>query len=167
MLRICAWCKVNLDTHVKMEQIAPENHPITHGICPDCSELFMYDTSPMHEFLNKLNRNVLLVNNDGIVKDANETALVFLNKPLNLVKNLPGGNVMECVHSEELDGCGNTIHCSGCTVRNSVMHTLNTGQSIKGKKAFQLLRQNGKVRKVELQISTEKIGNQILLQIEA
>lgn len=165
MLRICAWCRVNLDTDVKMDEISKENHPITHGICPACSELFSYDTFPVHEFLNKLNQNILLVNDQGIVNDANETALIFLQKPLEMIKNLPGGNVMECVHSLDPKGCGNTTHCSGCTVRNSVMHTLKTGQSIKGRKAFQLLRQNGEVRKVELIISTEKIGNQILLQI--
>ena len=39
------------------------------------------------------------------------------------------GLFFDCVHSRLPEGCGRTIHCSGCVIRKSVATTFNTGEA--------------------------------------
>ena len=37
------------------------------------------------------------------------------------------GNVVECEHSRLPEGCGKTVHCSGCVLRKTVERTYASG----------------------------------------
>ncbi|MHA1675165.1 MAG: hypothetical protein ACTSYI_16235, partial [Promethearchaeota archaeon] len=57
-------------------------------------------------------------------------------------------------------------HCSGCAIRNSAEKTYETGQSLTNVKAYQILKTPvGPKHKIIL-ISTEKVGDLVLLQID-
>ncbi|MHA1672560.1 MAG: hypothetical protein ACTSYI_02945, partial [Promethearchaeota archaeon] len=72
----------------------------------------------------------------------------------------------QCVYSDLPGGCGKTIHCTGCTIRNSAEKTYETGQSLTNIKAYQILKTpTGPKHKIIL-ISTEKVGDLVLLQFD-
>jgi hypothetical protein len=77
-----------------------------------------------------------------------------------------GGDVFECEYARHPDGCGRTIHCSGCAIRRSVTTTFQTGQALHHVPA-QLKQYPQENRQVEMLISTEKVGDTVWLRIEA
>lgn len=70
--------------------------PITHGICPQCSEeLSGVKKYQLHEFLDTLSQPILLTGSDGAIRTANKTAQKMLGKPLTDSEGYPGGEVTE------------------------------------------------------------------------
>jgi hypothetical protein len=97
---------------------------------------------------------------------ANEMALQFLDKDPDAVSGFKGGDVMECAYAKLPEGCGNTVHCAACTIRNNVMETFKTGKSLKRVPASLNRRSRGSVDKMEFLISTEKVDDIVLLRID-
>lgn len=67
------------------------------------------------------------------------------------------------MHSKLPEGCGQTIHCKSCTIRNSVMDTLNTGISHTNVPAYL---DKSLSKKTKYLITTEKAGDAVLLRID-
>ncbi len=98
----------------------------THGICPDCycrllrqNEGLSYD-----DYLEMFPVPVLIVDSRSRVAAANKAALSMLNKPVDRVVGMLGGEALECPHSELPGGCGQTVHCETCTIRKLVTRTM-------------------------------------------
>jgi hypothetical protein len=162
---ICAWCQKDLGYKPDDEETA--NFEITHGICDSCSAYFFSDQPhTLDSFLNQLPAPILMVNGEGTVVSANDQLLQFLGKDMAAVRGLKGGDVMECVYARLPEGCGNTRHCVACTIRNNVMATFETGQSLKRVPAFLNRVDRQSVHKMEFLISTEKVGETVLLRID-
>jgi PAS domain-containing protein len=144
-----------------------DNQVITHGICPDCLSYFRQNMNlSFDKFLNRLEAPVLMIDADGTVQLANDKALDYLDKSIEQVRGFLGGDVMECAYARLPEGCGNTTHCAACTIRNNVMKTHETGQSLKRVPAF-LNRQNrDTIDKIKFLISTEKLGDVVLLRLD-
>ena len=89
-----------------------------------------------------------------------------LKKELHEVEGVIGGLVFECRYAKLPEGCGKTLHCDGCTIRNQVMDTAKTGRPYSGQPA--LLNPGFTKTEVEfkLKISTEKINDLVLLRID-
>ena len=96
----------------------------------------------------------------------NLNASAKLQKTSDQIKGYPGGDVVGCAYTDLPEGCGHTIHCTECTIRNSVMETFESERGILLKKAYQYIKTPDGTQYVELIISTEKIQNLVLLQIE-
>ena len=160
---ICAWCQQEMEA-------LPEDgavQEVSHGLCLSCKERFFADEEQtLDRFLNKLEKPVLLVDNAGHVALANNPALDILGKQLEQVKGLPGGNVMECVNADLPEGCGNTIHCLACTIRNNVMETHETGESRKRVPASLEQSSPDGTKSIDFLISTERIDAFVLLRID-
>ena len=76
------------------------------------------------------------------------------------------GDVIQCIYADFPEGCGETTHCSGCAIRNTAEKTYETGESQKNVKAYQILKTaQGPKHKIIL-LSTEKVGDRVLLQID-
>ncbi|MEW5870982.1 MAG: PAS domain-containing protein [Chloroflexota bacterium] len=169
MEKICAWCGKLLDESVPASE---HQNWVTHGICPDCAfHLKAQIGIPLPDYLEGLDLPVLLVDGDGRVRSANQPARQLLKKPLPAIEGRLGGDVFECVHARLPEGCGHTIHCSGCTIRRTVTETLNTGQPRQRVPATldQSLSDDtsGKVsQRIRFLISTQKIGELVLLSVE-
>ena len=162
---LCAWCKKEIGDNPNQDE--GSNFEITHGICEPCSDYFFSDRPhTIDKFLNQLKAPVLMVNPKGEVVLANKTALQLLDKDLESVGGLKGGDVMECAYAKLPEGCGNTEHCAACTIRNNVMATFKTGKCLRRVPAFLNRYNRNSVHKIRFLISTERLGVVVLLRID-
>ena len=123
MTRICAWCRL------EMAPGAENAGEVSHGMCPACAGQFLLDCPiPLEQFLDDLPVPVLVVDSDVTAAFANRAAQRFAAKPAEAILGQKGGDVFTCVNAQTHEGCGHTVHCSGCVIRQSVLRTHETGQ---------------------------------------
>ena len=159
---VCAWCQKNIgstSSHL-------ENELISHGLCNDCRIKLEYNFTSLEDFIENLNKPIMIMDNDAIVLGANESVATMLQKSKEEIKNQVTGQVIECVYADLPEGCGNTIHCTGCTIRNTVTKTYETGQSQIDVEAFQFLNTSTGQKHKKFLISTEKLGNHVLIRFD-
>ena len=140
---------------------------ITHGICEKCaSKIFGKLGLDLNAFLDSMGVPVVVVDATVRVKAANRQARAFLQKEFSDIGEYMGGDAFECVHSKLPEGCGNTIHCSGCAIRKAVTDTFQTGKSHLKVPAILNREMASDCRKVALLISTEKVADVVVLRID-
>ena len=164
MKQVCAWCNKELGT---IDSHADSGNVITHGICESCKNNALFQLGvDLRVFLNSLEQPVVMVNQNAAVISVNDEASKLLHKELKDIEGYQGGDVFECAYARLPEGCGNTIHCSGCTIRRTVMKTFETGKSFYRVPAT-LNRENPEnPQKFILLISTEKLNDMVLLRID-
>jgi len=182
MKRVCAWCGTELDGKVSRDD---SDQPITHGICEACStNLWGEVGTPLHTFLESLGIPTLLVTGavvvDGalgeegvvgvagaiVVDGANEKALEMLGKSQDAVGGKPTGQVFDCINADLPGGCGRTVHCSACTLRNVVTQTFTLGEGqIRVPVALEV-RLGGSTEEKLFLVTTEKMADRVLVRIE-
>jgi hypothetical protein len=121
---------------------------------------------PLQKFLDGLGVPVLVVDGEGTVRTANMKARGILGKELPEIEGYPGGNVIECVNASSPEGCGNTMHCKACTIRQTVMETFATGRGRSSVPAYPDIHTSSGPRRFRFQISTEKIQDVVLLRLD-
>ena len=163
MSRICAWCKAELPT-----ANGEPAHDITRCFCPACREYFStpQTAKSLQQFLDELAVPVLVMDDDVRVLGFNECARALLGPRLEGCPGQYGGDVLECAYARLPGGCGNTEHCKACAIRNTVTSTQTTGVGQVNVPAYQDILTPGGIREVRFLISTEKVGNFILLRID-
>jgi hypothetical protein len=120
----------------------------------------------LEEFLDSLKLPVVVVNRGGTIVTGNNQARTVLRKGLPEMEGYRGGDVFECAYARLPGGCGNTMHCSGCTIRKTVMETHGTSRSFL-KVPATLNRDNPEdPKKIKLLISTERLADLVLLRID-
>lgn len=126
MKRVCAWCAKEMGY---VEGSSRPDTEVSHGICESCVDNFTFQQGvPFQSYLDSIPVPVLTVDRYIVVKTVNRKACDVLGKdPREIVQHL-GGNVFECAHARLPEGCGRTIHCSGCVIRRSVARTFETGE---------------------------------------
>jgi PAS domain-containing protein len=155
---ICAWCKKKLARDIA-------DAPVSHGMCEECEFHLRAEIGmPIERFLDGIKAPVLLIDADSSVITANRLARALLGKEPPKINGFKGGDVFECEYSWLPGGCGNTSHCSGCTIRRAVMSTMESGKALTGEPVS--LRRRG-VGDIAFVISTEKAGDRVLLRIDA
>jgi hypothetical protein len=165
MRRICAWCSKDLGEIVSA---LDAQDVISHGLCQDCEyHLFAQMGMPLEEYLDGLRAPIVVVDPTGALQTANKQARTLLQKELPDIEGLQAGDVFECAYAIQPEGCGNTIHCSGCTIRMTVMETFRTGQSCLKVPAYLNRQMSDGVERVHFLISTEKVADLVLLRIDA
>jgi len=165
MKRTCAMCNKELAA----QAFRPDrDNRITGGICGDClKELFMGRPRNVHEILDSIGAPILLLDNGYRIMAANEPARRTLNRPLVDIENYLPGEAMECINARKPGGCGQTVHCQACALRNTLNKTIATGEDIKKVPAYQdVYQKDGSVARRFLLISTEKLEDFILLRID-
>ncbi|MCK5706601.1 MAG: hypothetical protein KAI43_03020 [Candidatus Aureabacteria bacterium] len=160
MKKKCAWCEKEINI------INDETNAVTHGICNDCKIDLVYKDLSLRELIESFKEPILILIDQAIVSTGNKAALKMLGKDFVDIEGKLGGDVMECVYSELPGGCGHTEHCTGCTIRNTVMDTLSTGKHQKNRTAYQYIQTPEGPQKMKFIISTEKFFDVVLLKIE-
>lgn len=160
----CAWCQIDIPG-IDSQKVESE-FPVSHGVCKDCSKLLLAEmATPLSEFLDTFDVPVMLVDNLNNLMVTNRIAQTTFPVKLGDVDKNKIGQILGCVHSEEPDGCGATVHCQGCVIRKSILSTDLTGKPCREKacddKQFHLGN-----RTATMVITTEKLGNRILLKLE-
>jgi hypothetical protein len=140
---------------------------ILHSLCGDCSNAFMTQHGmPLEHFINGFIVPVIVIAQDGSVGMANSRARTLLGKASAQIAGQQGGDVFECEHAAEPEGCGRTVHCSGCTIRRAVMDTMKTGQPHVRIPANLKVGKADEAQPLAMQISTQKILGFVLLKVE-
>ncbi len=114
-----------------------------------------------------LDKPVFLVDPDMHVLGANTLSLQMTGKQIQNVTGHLSGEVFECENAILPGGCGATIHCSGCVIRNSVNETYKTGVPVTRRPATLNHNYSRLPPSVDLYITTKKAGEVILLVVES
>ena len=165
MRRVCAWCGESMDPPVPA---GVSGQWITHGMCESCRDRMMEGLGdPLADFLDTLAVPVVVAGDDAVVEAANRAALRHLGKEPDQVAGRWTGDVFECAHAAFPEGCGRTIHCSGCAIRRTVEHTYRTGVGHHQVPATLKMARHGEEEVEALKITTERIGGRVLLKVES
>lgn len=165
MKLVCSWCDGEIIRNDSPE--SSSDGVITHGICDNCADLALWPNRPkMEDFLDRLAVPVLVINSSGTVSSANKYARDLLQKELSEIEELPGGIVFECVFARLPEGCGKTLHCDGCTIRNAVMDTFQSGRSHVRTPAGLTRGTSEEKHEMQFLISTEMLRDIVLLRID-
>jgi len=156
---ICSYCRTCYG-----EKEPLEDKRISHGMCEACFDHFQrqQDGLPLDEYLDGFDSPVLIVNQEGRIAAANQAAKDMLGAPNREITGLLSGEAMECCYARLPAGCGKTLHCETCTIRKTIMHTLQTGTPMK--KAPVKVTRNGVER--DLVISSDRVDGLIRVEIE-
>jgi hypothetical protein len=158
-MKFCTWCGKILDS----------NDPsfFSHGSCPECVRF--YGDSPKRtstkEFIESFSFPVLSVNANVMVFDANTPAQKLLGKGIEEITGRLGGEVIECLQSQLPGGCGQTICCIGCAIRQAVTMTHKTGIQFIDVNAFQVISTRDGPKRIQFKISTVRRSSSVLLKI--
>jgi hypothetical protein len=120
MIIICSYCRSEIG-----EKEPVEDRRFTHGICPVCHDYYIPKllNLDMDVHLDGYDAPTLMVDADGRVIGVNQPMISFLGKSREQVLGLLGGEIMGCRYAHLPEGCGNTIHCSVCSIRQTVNAT--------------------------------------------
>jgi len=161
---VCAWCKKDMGGISPGDQ---DGRVVSHGMCGECANKIFTELGMTSEsFLDDLAAPVLVVDGTGRVLLANRLARVLLQKDLKDIKHYFMGDVGRCMHANTPEGCGKTVHCGQCTIRNTVMDTFLSGVSKLEERAYINHGTPENHKKIDLLISTEKANGIVLLRID-
>jgi PAS domain-containing protein len=164
MRQICLYCGTDVGT---VDDPGEPIERISHGICIACFPRLLAGTGKSFEdYLDSLPAPVFVVDEGARVAQANKAALTFLSTDLADVQGRLGGEVFSCRHASQPGGCGQTVHCRTCTIRETVMATFETGKPSVRVPAYMDLTDYTGDRRIRFLISTEKPGSVVLLRIE-
>lgn len=159
MKRICAWCQK------EMGDASANHHGITHGICQECARI-LFNVGPSGEsiasFLNALAVPVLAIDQMCRVAVINDCFRETFDFPSGKAVGAAPGDIFQCDYALTPEGCGNTIHCSGCTIRRSILDSFETGAI--NYRVPAVLRHGD--TDVGLFITTERVGEVVFLRVD-
>ena len=123
---ICSACGADLGTKPSP---AAGGYDVSHGLCDSCCHHFLAEIGmPLGDYIEGIPAPVVTWGDDGVIGTANQHARDLLGKTLPDLQGYKGGDVFECKYARRPEGCGQTIHCSGCTIRKTATDTFRTGQ---------------------------------------
>lgn len=103
---------------------------------------------------------ILLVNRDRRIRQINGAACDFTGRPASEMTGHSFGQAMRCLNAlDDPLGCGHGPSCADCTVRNTVLDTLETGRSHYQLEAVLPFEVGGTRRPLTLLVSTARIGH--------
>ncbi len=161
MKTICAWCSRMLGDDTNPDGV------LSHGICPECKEYFFPEHGPRSfvEFLDQLAVPVIVVDDNYRLVAANEPARRMVGISARKIKGMRLGQAIECPFARLPEGCGRSVHCRSCAVRLTVQDTHSTGLGHYGVPAYKDKSFTKNDRTISLLISTEKLGDFVLLRL--
>ncbi len=143
------------------------DHEVSHGLCNDCALHFRAQAGlPIADYIEGFEAPVVTIAPNFTISALNRKASELLGKTVADVQGERGGDVFECQYARLPGGCGETIHCSGCTIRNTVTETLRTGKPMRKVPAVLNRYSESGTEQIDLLITTEKIGGVVFLKID-
>ena len=157
---VCAWCNKTLSSGL------PDD-PVSHGVCPDCAaKLAPTRRGTLQQLLDHMRQPAIAVDAKISAMCMNQAAQKTFGAGGHLIQGKLIGDIIECAHASRPEGCGRTVHCSGCTIRRMAMATFQDGQARCSVEAEQLVRGADGIAPVRYSISTQKVADAVLIIIE-
>jgi hypothetical protein len=164
MTRVCAWCRTEMGT---VEGSKQPDDVTSHGICKRCVDnLIFQQGAPLQAYLDSIPVPVMAVDRNVVVGSVNAKGCEVLGKEAKEIVQHLGGDVFECAHARLPEGCGRTMHCSGCVIRRSVTYTYETGNALTMVPATLSLSRKNSLSPVQLTITTVKAGSMVILRVD-
>ena len=163
MKLVCSRCRKNLGEKEPVKDTATE---IT--MCVECLEFLdkQWRGMTVGDYLDTLDAPIMLVNAERRMVSCNKKAEKVLGKSRGIMRGLMAGEFLECHNSIMSEGCGKSIHCSACVIRKSIEGTIKTGEPVKEEPAYFNTVEHGVPVVRRIQVSTEKEGNMVRLQVQ-
>ena len=157
----CAWCLKDMDP---IQGSIHSDTDVSHGICSSCRDNVIFQEGvPLQRYIDSFAIPILVVDGNVMVTAVNQSACEVLGKKPASVVHQAGGNVFECEYARLPEGCGKTIHCSGCTIRKTVATCFMTRESQSMVPAY-LNADSPSAR--TLFITTVKVANMVMLRVD-
>jgi PAS domain-containing protein len=159
---ICAWCLK--DMGFVEESVHSDTECLSHGICSDCKDNIVFQQGvSLQRYIDSLAIPILVVDSNVMITAVNLAACKTLGKKSVEIVQRMGGDVFECERARLPEGCGKTIHCSGCTIRRTVVQCFTSGEPQIKVSAY--VNPDGPIS-LKLSITAIKVGASVLLRIE-
>ena len=160
----CAWCGSAIERPGHIETL---DLGTSHGMCSACSAALACEERgvPLQEHLDSILLPVLLVDESNAIAAMNATARALFGSTFDRETHF-FGRVFDCIHSHSSEGCGRSIHCSGCAIRRSVTKTFDTGEAQMSVPATLSRSSPDRLSDVVLAVTTIKLGRLVLLRLE-
>lgn len=154
MKTLCAWCGL---------VIREGSLPVSHGICLSCRDRFFKGAGvPLQAFIDRFDFPVLVLGSSLQPVAINKPGAEVSHRFAEIQPSETLGNIVECEHSRLPEGCGRTVHCSGCVLRKTIEGTNNTGDPVSMVPAT-ISTDSSEVR---LYISTLKVDGRVFVKLE-
>lgn len=157
---VCSYCRKDLGRKPPLG-----DGGVTHVMCPECGAYFGAQWRGMSypEYVSRFPYPVVLLEGEVRVVAINAPACDLLGRRPSEVIGLLGGEALECAHARLPGGCGKTVHCPACAIRNTVTATHRTGRATDRAPAT-LRRRDGQV--LSLLVSTRLEGQVVRVVVE-
>ncbi len=97
---------------------------------------------------------VFVVDEDVRFHEYNTAATALLTADKSEVLRLRGGEALHCIHHHAgKDGCGRTVFCADCVIRNSVHKAFQGGKVVRCRQKMELIR-DGKVMEMYVLVTS-------------
>ena len=144
-----------------------DDDTVSHSLCESCAHHFQAQMGmSLTSYLEGIPAPVILLARDGSIGSVNSEARSLLHKPFDQIEGAQPGEVFECEYAMQPEGCGRTVHCSGCTIRKTITDTIETGTPHLRVQATLKKPEDSESCQVSLLISTEKSGGVVFLRVE-
>ncbi len=164
MKRVCSWCRKDLETG---EVYSSYDDSMTHGICEECLNNIEFQTGvELGKFIDSIDAPVAVVDSDLMIHAANSSAKETFAEGISASTDKSIGTVFECAYARYPEGCGRTVHCSGCAIRKSVHETFATGKPLRNIPATLKYADRLGPEMIRMKISTEKMKDIVFLRID-
>ncbi len=122
---LCSYCLAELGDKPPFDDLRT-----SHTICKACEAHFVpqWDGLSLSEYLDRFPQPVIVVNGQSVVTAVNQAVVDMSGRSREDLVGQLGGEVMECEYARLPEGCGQTEHCELCTIRNTIMTALQTGE---------------------------------------
>ncbi|MCK4812837.1 MAG: PAS domain-containing protein [Candidatus Marinimicrobia bacterium] len=164
MNRVCSWCHKSLgsiDSDVHSEGV------VTHGICQDClDDIFSKSSLDFTLFLNSISAPVAIVDKNGVFQSANDLAQSLLNKDRSEIIHKMSGEAFSCKNASLPGGCGKTIHCAECELRNTIIETYEHNKDQVDIPVTLIQEKESQREMFHFLVSTQKINDLVLMKID-
>jgi PAS domain-containing protein len=156
---ICSYCRKRIG-----EKEPVNDDSVSHGMCQECYDYYKEQVNglPLDKFLDRFEVPLLVVDKNVRVVAVNKMFENMTGRSHGDIFGLLGGEVMECAHARLPEGCGETVHCLACSIRNTVMAAMESGEP-----QMQVpVKLRRKSKEIGMVISAEKIGSFVRIIIE-
>ena len=157
----CIYC-------LKQIEISPQltkERPITHVFCNECYKKLLESPSKV-EFLNKISTSIIVYDNVGTIKYANDSVQKQVHKSNSDIIDTVGGELINCVYVDHVSGCGNSPNCQECVVQLFLTRTVDTGKSFSEIKGHQISKHANSLIQNDFKFSMEKLKDYVLLRVD-
>jgi len=156
---ICSYCRKKIG-----EKEPINDDSVSHGMCQECYDYYKEQVNglPLDQFLDRFEVPLLVVDKNVRIVAANKMFEKMTGRSHRDIFGLLGGEVMECAYARLPEGCGETVHCLACSIRNTVMAAMESGEP-QMQVPVKLRRES---KEIGMVISAEKIGSFVRIIIE-